>query len=227
MEQKYFTEEERKKIHNEKSKKYYLYNKEKILKKLKKYYKNNKEKIYKRNKNNYKNNKEKILKQKKEYYQDNIKKIKKYRNDNKEKIKISCKKYRQLHKKKNLKYTNNRRKTDINFKLKCYLRTRLYHAIKKNQKAGSAVKDLGCTIPELKLRLESMFQPGMSWDNWTYTGWHIDHIIPLSSFNLQNREEFLKANNYTNLQPLWAEDNLRKYNKIGVKEQDENLQKRI
>jgi hypothetical protein len=101
-----------------------------------------------------------------------------------------------------------------NFKLSRNLRTRLKDAIKNNQKSGSAVRDLGCTIPELKLYLESKFQSGMSWDNWSKTGWHIDHIRPLSSFNLTNRKEFLQACHYTNLQPLWAEENIRKGDKI-------------
>jgi hypothetical protein len=73
---------------------------------------------------------------------------------------------------------------------------------------------LGCTIPELKFYLESKFQPEMTWDNWSYEGWHIDHIIPLDSFDLSNKEEFLKACHYTNLQPLWAEENFKKNNKI-------------
>lgn len=104
--------------------------------------------------------------------------------------------------------------SDVDFKLARNLRKRLNMAIKKCQKSGSTVKDLGCSIPELKLYLESKFQPGMSWDNYGLYGWHIDHIIPLSSFNLSIREEFLKACNYTNLQPMWAVDNLIKGAKI-------------
>lgn len=85
-------------------------------------------------------------------------------------------------------------------------------AIKVNAKSGSAVRDLGCSVDFLKTYLESLFQSGMSWDNWTLNGWHIDHISPLSSFNLSNRDELLKACHYTNLQPLWAKDNLAKSN---------------
>ena len=90
------------------------------------------------------------------------------------------------------------------------LRQRLCKAIDGNYKAGSAVNDLGCTVEQLKQHLESKFSPGMSWDNWRIDGWHIDHIKPLASFDLTDRKQFLEACNYTNLQPLWATDNLRK-----------------
>ena len=76
-------------------------------------------------------------------------------------------------------YDKNRLKTNIQYKLCCNLRSRLYKAINRNFKAGSAVRDLGCTVEELKPYLESKFQPGMTWDNWTTDGWHIDHKIPL------------------------------------------------
>jgi hypothetical protein len=108
---------------------------------------------------------------------------------------------------------NNRYNTDINFKLADILRSRLGHAIKNDQKIGSAVNDLGCSIPKLKIYLESLFQLGMSWDNYGFRGWHIDHIEPLSKFNLLNRDELLIACHYTNLQPLWWQDNIKKSNK--------------
>ena len=69
---------------------------------------------------------------------------------------------------------------------------------------------MGCTEVELKTYLESKFQPGMSWDNYGRTGWHIDHIRPLSSFDLSNADEQARACHYTNLQPLWAKENLSK-----------------
>ena len=105
-------------------------------------------------------------------------------------------------------YNNN-----INFKLSDILRSRLRHAIKNNQKSGSAVKDLGCSIDDLKKYLESKFQPGMSWDNHGFRGWHIDHIRPLSNFDLSVREQFLIACHYTNLQPMWWRQNIVKGNK--------------
>ena len=107
---------------------------------------------------------------------------------------------------KNTKYSN-----DPLFKLKEILRTRLSKAITRGQKDGSAVKDLGCSVEELKIHLESKFQPGMTWEN--YGEWHIDHVVPLAKFDLLNREELLKACNYTNLQPLWAIDNIKKRDK--------------
>lgn len=110
-------------------------------------------------------------------------------------------------------YIKERCLADPKFKLACRLRHRLYLAIKNNYKSGSAVKDLGCTISELKEHLENKFQLGMTWDNWTTIGWHIDHIKPLSKFDLTDRQQFLEACHYTNLQPLWAEDNLIKSDK--------------
>jgi hypothetical protein len=112
-----------------------------------------------------------------------------------------------------LQYNKTRYYNNVNYRLGISLRTRLYQALKGNYKTGSAVKDLGCTIEELKAHLESQFQNGMSWDNYGLKGWHIDHIIPLASFDLTNREEFLKACHYGNLQPLWAKDNLSKGDK--------------
>ncbi len=106
-----------------------------------------------------------------------------------------------------------RTKKDVNQKLKSLLRTRIRKVMKHNYKVGSAVKDLGCTTEELRKYLESKWQPGMSWDNRGLFGWHIDHIIPLCKFDLSDPEQFKKACHYTNLQPLWWQDNLKKGDK--------------
>ncbi len=99
------------------------------------------------------------------------------------------------------------------YKLKHYLRTRIGKVIKREQRVGSAVRDLGCSGQELKKYLESKFQQNMSWSNYGQGGWHIDHIQALNNFNLTNREQFLKACHYTNLQPLWESENCSKQDK--------------
>ena len=170
-------------------------------------------------------NKDRLKVQYTDYNKSNKDKQKAWREVNKEKIKIRDKAYRKANKDKIKAYNEsnrdkinyykkNRFKTDIQYKLSCNLRNRLNSALKINQKAGSAMKDLGCSIEELKSYLESKFQPGMTWDNWSLDGWHIDHIKPLASFDLTDRKQLLEACHYTNLQPLWAKDNLSKSDKL-------------
>ncbi len=108
------------------------------------------------------------------------------------------------------KYCNQRRRNDICFNITCGLRIRLNKALERGQKTGSAVKDLGCSIEDFKTYIENKFLPGMSWNNRGRCGWHLDHVIPLSSFDLTDRTQFLKACHYTNLQPLWSNDNIKK-----------------
>lgn len=162
-------------------------------------------------------NRDKINDLQKKWYGVNKEKSKKYYQKNKEKILIQRKsygkQYRKLNKNKIYAYRKKYKKKNIEYKLSLNLRTRLCNALQRNTKSGSAVRDLGCSIEELKIYLESKFQPGMSWDNYGYYGWHIDHIKPLSSFNLTNRNQLLEACHYTNLQPLWAKDNLSKNDK--------------
>jgi hypothetical protein len=109
-------------------------------------------------------------------------------------------------------YEMNRLRNDTNYKLAKKLRDRVRHVVRGDQKAGSAVKDLGCSLNEYKLYLESKFRSGMAWEN--YGQWHIDHVRPLVDFDLTDREQFLEACHYTNLQPLWAGENWSKGAKI-------------
>jgi hypothetical protein len=112
-------------------------------------------------------------------------------------------------------YIAERTRTDIQFRLGRLLRGRLYRAVKRGWKAGSAVRDLGCTISEFKSHIEGQFLPGMTWDNQGIGDgkWNIDHIIPLVSVDLTDREQFLRVCHYTNLRPLWFVDNVRKGSK--------------
>lgn len=108
-------------------------------------------------------------------------------------------------------YKSKRYSTDINFRIAVNLRNRLRIAIKNNSKVGSAVRDLSCSIEQLKKHLESKFQFGMSWDN--YGKWHIDHVVALNNFDLSDYSQLKVACNYNNLQPLWAFDNRSKGDK--------------
>ena len=72
---------------------------------------------------------------------------------------------------------------------------------------------LGCTIDEFRVHIESLFLDGMSWDNYGRDGWHIDHIIPCSMFCLEHSEEQEICFHWTNMQPMWARDNLSKGNR--------------
>lgn len=104
----------------------------------------------------------------------------------------------------------NKYKLDINNKLSLLLRGRVRHAVKGGQRVGSPVKDMGCTVQELKNYIELQFKDGMTWENHGVFGWHIDHKKPLAMFDLSNRESFLQACHYTNLQPMWWIDNTKK-----------------
>jgi hypothetical protein len=105
-------------------------------------------------------------------------------------------------------YFKTRYNTDLNFKLTHIIRKTVNRGIFKKQ--SSSVKSLGCSVGELRSHLESMFKSGMSWDN--HGRWHIDHIRPLSSFDLNDPSQFNEACHYKNLQPLWAIDNISKGN---------------
>lgn len=115
-------------------------------------------------------------------------------------------------------YVNRKYKTDILHQLSKRLRDRLRGALRRYfqpnlyRKRCSAVKSLGCSLDQLKLHLENQFKPGMTWEN-RGKAWHIDHIKPISKFNLLEQSEQEKACHYTNLQPLWAKENLSKGNK--------------
>ena len=160
-------------------------------------------------KNNYINNKEKINIRNKKYYNKNKEKIsiqkKEYNTKNKTHIAIIRKEY----KRKKL-------QTDLIFRITSNLRRRLRSILKNNQKIGSAISDLGCSIQHLRLHLELFWDEGMSWDNYGNKEWqwNIDHIKPLSKFDLTNREQLLEAVNFRNLQPLWHLDNIKKSNKV-------------
>ena len=108
--------------------------------------------------------------------------------------------------------------TDIQFKLRERLRCRLREVLNGKWSATKQIKDMGCTLAQLKEHIEQQFQEGMTWDNWGQgdNHWQIDHIIPLVSFDLEDPKQVKKATHYTNLQPLWESENKSKGGKWEV-----------
>jgi hypothetical protein len=90
------------------------------------------------------------------------------------------------------------------------MRSRICRILKGCGKASTTRKLIGCELTELRERLESQFKPGMTWDNHGAFGWHIDHIIPCSSFDMSDHEQQRQCFHYSNLQPLWWHENLAK-----------------
>lgn len=154
----------------------------------KNHYTQNKDTYIKNSLKNYNKNKDSILKKRKIYY-----------NDNKENIFLSI-------------YEKYRKNPLFRLKISVRNRIRVFLKNKNTPKKNKTFDIIGCDPIFLKEFLEKKFFDGMSWDNYGLYGWHIDHIIPLSS--AKNEEEMLKLCHYTNLQPLWSKDNLKKSNKI-------------
>lgn len=144
----------------------------------------------------------------------------KYYNENKEKCLQNGRLYVKNNYLKRREYMNSyeriKMQTDPTFKLRKYLGSRLRTALKAQKaKKNQHILDLcGLGYEAIREYIEKQFKPGMTWDN--HGMWHIDHIRPVSSFNLHDPEEVKKCFHYTNLQPLWAFENLSKSNKIIV-----------
>lgn len=169
-------------------KKYALSNKESIKRTKSKYFQKNKKEAYVRNGQWREANRERDRKLKQD----------------------SANRLRQNRRKSQLKYHRKMMETSPSYRIICGIRSTLNNAVKtqRGNKTNSTIALLKCTVPELREHLESQFQPGMTWGN--YGEWHIDHIRPLSSFDLTKESELQEAGHYTNLQPLWARDNLSK-----------------
>ena len=109
----------------------------------------------------------------------------------------------------NREWKKRRKASHPEYKLSHIIRGRINSCLKyKKSKGLSTASILGCSMVELKLHLEKQFLPGMTWDNHGQIGWHVDHIIPLSTATTE--ADVIRLNHYSNLQPLWYYDNVRK-----------------
>ena len=174
----------------------------------------------------YQKNKERMKEVSAEYYQKNkeaiAKRMKEWGKEYREKQKNNIE-AREAKREYDKEWSKNKYRTDLTWKMSRILIKSLRNKLKRHlikgtnpefsyTKAASSL--LGCTVEELKTHIENQFEDGMTWENWTRDGWHLDHIVPCSSFDLTKNEEQEKCFHYTNLQPLWAEDNLSKGSKL-------------
>ena len=106
-----------------------------------------------------------------------------------------------------------KRDEDPVYRMECAVRNRTRKALQGILKDGKSLDLIGCTPEMLRLIVESKFEPGMTWDNYG-SEWHVDHIIPLAAYDLTKPEQQRQAFHYTNLQPLWAHENLAKGDEV-------------
>jgi hypothetical protein len=124
--------------------------------------------------------------------------------------------WRKRNRGKNKEYQKKNIDGNLNARFGLRLRTLVYISL-RTQLVAKGLKTTqltGCSIEQLQKHLEGLFLPGMNWKNHCRDGWHIDHIIPCSVFDLTDPEQQKKCFHYSNLQPLWAKDNISKSNKI-------------
>jgi hypothetical protein len=114
---------------------------------------------------------------------------------------------------KNNRYARRKRASTPQGKIAHAMRARLYQCFWLKSVSKSLQESIGCDWAALVNHIESLWQPGMDWENYSLFGWHIDHIVPVSAFDLRDPEQFAQCWHYTNLQPLWSKDNWRKSNK--------------
>jgi hypothetical protein len=157
------------------------------------------------------NNKEIISEKNKKFRLENPEinkeKCRNYRRNNPNHFRKWVEKNREHRKKYILEYNS-----DPKNKVKNSLRSRINELLNKKYNNPRTLDLIGCDYEFLLKHLEDKFTEGMNWDNYGYYGWHIDHIIPLSS--AKTIEDIYKLYHYTNLQPLWGKDNMQKSNKI-------------
>ena len=179
--------------------------KEEIKEGKKRYYKTNKEKINEKGKQYYQTHKEEIKQHNKQYYRENREERNKYNRQ-----------YQKTHREEINKYIKEKRKKP-EILLNHRFSTAIWKSLKRkgsSKKGYSWEKIIGYTTQDLMEHLEKQFKDGMSWDN--RGKWHVDHIKPVSSFDFTSYEddEFQECWALKNLQPLWAEENLKKGKKI-------------
>ncbi len=170
----------------------------------------------------YKNNRDDILRRNAEWTENNREKHKSimasWYVNNKERAQENIRRWKEENpvRWRELAREASRRRSKVpGYLFECAVKTAVRKGLVKGSKYGRRTFDLlGYTVEQLRAHLERQFQPGMSWEN--YGEWHIDHVIPLSAHNYETPDDidFKKAWELSNLQPLWAFDNMSKKDRL-------------
>lgn len=167
----------------------------------------------------YQLNRERVLAQKREYYQRNRSRIATYREKNKEQLSRQNSEWYHRNKEKcrpRKRRESQKRRLIPSNRIEGNLRRRINKVLSDQcaKKLDSTMNLMGCSAAEFRRYIEFQFQPGMSWDNHGVHGWHLDHVIPCSAFDLSEERQQRQCFHFTNLRPMWARENLRKANTI-------------
>lgn len=165
------------------------------------------------------NNRDEICKRQREYYAKNAERLKSLSREYRKKHNEYRKEWDRQYYLNNKERIKERSRNNPAIRIANALRSRVRGALKGTGKSDSTMNLVGCDISFLKKHLEDQFTKGMGWENHGFYGWHIDHIRPCASFDLTDPEQQKQCFHYTNLQPLWAKDNLSKgdtYDPIGL-----------
>ncbi len=198
------------------------------IEEVKDYIARNKEKVRARRKKFYQENRDRLKAETRKNSLANPEKTAEYQKAYKEKHKTALSEYFAAHYQKNKKRITERhrlreaarKKEDPNYRLGRQIRCRISAAIREQygSKAFKTLELIGCTVEELRAHIEKQWTAGMSWSNWTTNGWHIDHLRPVTAFDLTDPAQQKLCFHWSNLGPKWWLDNIRKGNKITTRQ---------
>ena len=203
---------------NEASQQWYYRNRERVLARMRDYYKTNQDSIKRRVAKAKAKNPDRVREGQKKYRKENKEKLLEYGRTyyatNKPKYKEAAAKRAATKVAKDMRRNrrNWRYANDPQYRAALAARRIAKRALKATKITARTEARLGCALAEFRLHIERQWMPGMDWTNNTNDGWHIDHKVPLSRFDFKCPLQVKLASHFTNLQPLWASDNMKKGN---------------
>lgn len=204
----------------EKKHDYYMRNRAAHYQKQREYIAQNPEKVKAMRASYVKRNAEKIAIKRSEHYQKNKEHVRNVTRDYVRRNKAEVDRKRAIYLKKNRKkiaeqrriWSKKEKSNNEQFDIATRLRKRIHTMLRRRKASFRTMELLGCSLPNFMLHIQKQFKLGMNWNNRNL--WHIDHILPCASFDMTNDAHVRQCFHYTNMQPLWATENLSKSDKL-------------